>query len=150
MAQRFTKHLELTEKIIGACHEVHKVLGPGLEERFYRDALARELELRGLRVRREQEFPVEYKGKILGVHRVDLIVEDKVLVELKAVTGGLLNAHVAQTVSERKVSKLEVALLFNFGDVSVQVRRLEAPEADPAASKVENRGIPPGKNPLIP
>ena len=125
MAKGLEKHLELTEQVIAACYEVHNVLGPGLEERFYRDALAHELDLRGLKSRREQEFTVEYKGKPLGTHRLDLIVEDKVVVELKAVTGKLLDVHVAQTISERRVSDLPVALLVNFGDTRVQVRRLE-------------------------
>jgi GxxExxY protein len=60
------KHVELTEQIIAACYEVHKILGPGLEEKFYRDALAYELELRGIRCAREQEYVVEYKSKPLG------------------------------------------------------------------------------------
>ena len=126
MTKGLTQHLQLTEQIISACFEVHGVLGPGLEERFYRDALSHELELRGLESLREQEFSVEYKGKLLGIHRVDLIVEGKVLVELKAVVGKLLNVHVAQTISERNVSELPVALLVNFGETSVQIRRLEA------------------------
>ena len=125
MAKGLEKHLELTEQVIAACYEVHNVLGPGLEERFYRDALAHDLDLRGLKSRREQEFTVEYKGKPLGTHRLDLIVEDKVVVELKAVTGKLLDVHVAQTISERRVSDLPVALLVNFGETRVQVRRLE-------------------------
>lgn len=128
MARGFEKHLDLTEKILAACFEVHNVLGPGLEERFYRDALAHELELRGLKMTREQEFTVEYKGRRLGSHRADLIVEGKVLVELKAVSGNLLDAHVAQTISERNVSKLPVALLINFGNKLVQYRRLEVRE----------------------
>ena len=119
MARGLEKHLELTELVIAACYEVHNVLGPGLEERFYRDALAHELELRGLKARRKQEFTV------LGTHRLDLIVEDKVVVELKAVTGKLLDVHIAQTISERRVSDLPVALLVNFGETRVQVRRLE-------------------------
>ena len=126
MTQGLTQHLELTEQIISACYEVHKVLGPGLEERFYRDALAFELEQLGLECSREQEFSVMYKGKLLGRHRIDLIVEGKVLVELKAVIGKLLNVHVAQAISERRVSELPVALLVNFGETSVQIRRLEA------------------------
>ena len=121
-----SQHLELTEQIISACYEVHNVLGPGLEERFYRDALAYELELRGLGCHREQEFSVQYKGKNLGTHRVDLVVDGKVLVELKAIAGSLMKIHVAQAVSERRVSDLPVALLVNFGETSVQVRRLEA------------------------
>jgi GxxExxY protein len=125
MVEGLERHIELTQQIISACFEVHNILGPGLEERFYRDALAYELEFRGLQSRREQEFAVECKGKPLGLHRVDLIVEDKILVELKAVAGKLLGVHVAQTISERRVSNLPVALLVNFGDTSVQVRRLE-------------------------
>ena len=125
MPSGLERHVELTEKIIGACQEVHRVLGPGLKERFYRDALLIELGLRGVRCRSEQEFGVEYKGRPIGAHRVDLIVEDKVLVELKAVSGQLSGLFVAQTISERRVTKLDVALLVNFGEVSLQVRRLE-------------------------
>lgn len=121
MAKGLEKHIELTQQIIAACYEVHKILGPGLEERFYRDALLHELGLRGLTVQREQDFVVEYKGKQLGL----LIVANTVLLELKAVTGKLLDVHVAQTISERNVSRLPVALLVNFGDTSVQIRRLE-------------------------
>ena len=120
------EHLELTKEIIAACYEVHNVLGSGLQERFYRDALLHELALRGLNTEREKEFPVEYKGIILGKHRVDLIVEDIVLIELKAVAGDLQKIHVAQTISERNVTKLPVALLINFGNTSVQIRRLDA------------------------
>ena len=68
---------------------------------------------------------VEYKGRKLGLHRIDLVVEDTVIVELKAVTGKLLDVHVAQTISERQVSGLPLALLINFGDKSVQIRRFE-------------------------
>jgi GxxExxY protein len=128
MTKRFTKHIELTQKIIAACYEVHNVLGPGLEERFYRDALLHELRLRDLRATKEREYKVNYKGEDIGSHRIDLIVEEKVIVELKAVTGKLLNVHIAQTVSERQVSKLPVALLVNFGDTSVQIRRFERPD----------------------
>jgi len=126
MPKGLEKYIELTQQIIAACYEVHNVLGLGLEERFYRDVLVYELELRGLKSRREQEFMVEYKGKPLGLHRVDLIVEDKVLVELKAVTGKLPDVHIAQTISERRVSNLPVALLINFGETSLQIRRLES------------------------
>jgi GxxExxY protein len=139
MSKGLEKHVELTQQIIAACYEVHKILGPGLEERFYRDALLHELELRGLTVQKEQDFVVEYKGKQLGLHRVDLIVENTVLIELKAVTGKLLDVHVAQTISERNVTRLPVALLVNFGDTSVQVRRLESRENQ---KQKENPQIP--------
>ena len=84
--------------------------------------------MRGLVTRKEQEYLVTYKGQTIGSHRIDLIVDDKVIVELKAVTGRLQKVHIAQTVSERQVSGLTVALLVNFGDSSVQVRRLEVPD----------------------
>lgn len=136
-------YVELTRQIIAACYEVHNILGPGLEERFYRDALAHELELQGLTTRREQEFVVEYKGKRLGLHRVDLIVEDTVLMELKAITGKLLDVHVAQTISERNVSRLPVALLVNFGNTSVQIRRLESREITKQNPQIsQSRPIP--------
>lgn len=125
MPRGLTKHVELTDQIISSCFEVHRILGPGLEERFYRDALLIELELRGIQASREQEYRVEYKGRYLGLHRIDIVVEDKVLLEVKAVTGSIQGIHVAQTVSERKVSKLPVAMVVNFGDTSAQVRRLE-------------------------
>ena len=74
------------------------------------------------------EYLVNYKGHYIGLHRIDLVVEGKVIVELKAVAGKLQKVHIAQTVSERQVSNLPVALLVYFGDTSVQVRRLEMPE----------------------
>lgn len=143
MLKGLDKHAELTRQIIAACFEVHNILGPGLEERFYRDALMYELELHGLKVQREQEFIVEYKGKQLGLHRIDLIIEDVVLVELKAVEGKLLPVHIAQTVSERTVSRLPVALLVNFGDTSVQVRRLASRDSN-------NETVEKSSNLLIP
>jgi GxxExxY protein len=126
MSRGLERYTELTEQVIAACYEVHNVLGPGLEERFYRDALLVELGLRGHQSVREREYAVEYKGAPLGIHRIDLIVEGKVLVEVKAVTGPLQSVHVAQTISERKVSGLPVAMVVNFGDTRVQIRRLEA------------------------
>ena len=132
MSQGFERHVRLTEEIISCCYEVHNALGPGLEERFYRDALVYELTSRGLKAEKEREYPVLYKGVALGLHRVDVIVEDTVLLELKAVEGHLKDVHVAQTVSERSVSQLPVALLVNFGDASVQIRRLEQRRVKPA------------------
>ena len=132
MSRGLDKHVDLTKQIIGACYEVHSILGPGLEERFYRDALVYKLELRGIKCRREQEFILEYKGKPLGRHRVDLVVEDKVVVELKAATGQMPNIFVAQAISERRVSKLPVALLINFDETSLQVRWLEDRDQRPS------------------
>ena len=119
-------YTDLTEDIINAAFEVHRILGPALEERFYRDALAFELQLRGHKVDMERPFPVSYKGKLLGEHGVDIVVDDKVVVELKAVASEILPVHVAQTISERRVSGLKVALLLNFGNTKLLIRRIEA------------------------
>lgn len=131
MSPGLSKYIELTDAIIAACFEVHNVLGPGLEEHFYRDALIIELGLRGFHAVREQEYHVEYKGRPLGLHRIDVVVEDKIIVEIKAVTGEIQRIHVAQAVSERAVSRLPVAMVVNFGDTRVQVRRLEERNAPP-------------------
>ncbi|MBC8554540.1 MAG: GxxExxY protein [Candidatus Brocadiales bacterium] len=76
---------EISEKIIGAAIEVHRILGPGLLESVYEDALCHELHLRGLQFKRQQRVPIPYKGIKLGTDlRIDLLVEDKVIVDLKA------------------------------------------------------------------
>ena len=103
----------LTESIIGACIEVHKELGPGLLETLCEEALCHELDLRGLRYRRQVRVPVTYKGKHIGDSRVDLIVEDRVIVELKCCES-LSNVHRAQLVCYLKITKLKVGLLVNF------------------------------------
>ena len=79
-------HSDITGRIIAAAIEVHRCLGPGLMESFYSSCLAREFELRGMSAVREASMPVEYKGAAVGAaFRADFLVEDKVLVELKAV-----------------------------------------------------------------
>jgi GxxExxY protein len=103
----------LTESIIGACIEVHKELGPGLTENFYEEALCHELELRGIRYRRQVEVPVSYKGKILGKTRIDLVVHERVIVELKSCES-LNPVHRAQCRCYLQILKLKVALLVNF------------------------------------
>ncbi len=105
---------ELTEKIIGAAIEVHRVLGPGLLESAYEAALAHELTLRGVRYERQKEMPVNYKGYLIEVgYRLDLLVEDQVVVELKAVTE-MHPIFEAQLITYLKLSKRRVGLLINF------------------------------------
>ena len=104
---------ELTEKIIGAAIEVHRVLGPGLLESVYEEALAIELELRGLHVRRQIEIDVNYKGHIIKGLKLDILVEGEVIVELKAVSK-LPDVATAQTLSYLKATGLKRALLINF------------------------------------
>ena len=76
---------KLTEKIIGCAIEVHRQLSPGLLESIYESALNIELEAAGMTARRQVAVPIHYRGKLIGEHRVDLIVEDAVVVELKSV-----------------------------------------------------------------
>ncbi len=106
---------ELTEKIIGAAIEVHRILGPGLLESIYQEALRHELGLRGLRVQRQVEVDVHYKGIVIKGQRLDLLVESQVVVELKAVSR-LPEVAVAQTLSYLKATGLKRALLLNFGE----------------------------------
>ena len=104
---------ELTERVIGAAIEVHRILRPGLSELFYEAALCAEFELRGIKYVRQFPIPVTYKGVVIGETRLDLVVEDQLIVELKACEG--LNAlHRSQCITYLAVSKLKVALLINF------------------------------------
>jgi len=103
----------LTESIIGACIEVHRELGPGLTENMYEAALCYELDLRGIRYQRQVETPVAYKGKPIGKGIIDLVVEGKVIVELKACES-LTAIHRAQLICYMQVTRLQLGLLVNF------------------------------------
>jgi GxxExxY protein len=105
---------ELTESVIGACIEVHRVLGPGLLESAYEECLCRELTLAGIRFERQKSLPVRYKEVDLDCgYRLDLVVEGKLIVELKAIDG-LLPVHEAQLLNYLKLSGLTLGLLINF------------------------------------
>lgn len=104
----------LTESIIGAAVEVHRILGPRLLESIYEEALHHELELRGLQVSRQVTIEVIYKEKTIRGQRLDLLVENKVIVELKSVKN-LPDVARAQVLSYLKASGLKRALLLNFG-----------------------------------
>ena len=105
---------ELTEKIIGAAIEVHRVLGPGLLESIYEEALMIELQIRGLKAVQQQELDVIYKGNIIKGLKADLLVENEVIVELKSVSR-LPEVAMAQALSYLKATGLKRALLINFG-----------------------------------
>jgi GxxExxY protein len=107
-------HEELTEKIIGAAIEVHRALGPGLLESAYEECLCRELDLRGLKFQRQVPLPVEYKGVRLDCgYRLDLIVEDEVILELKCIER-VLSVHEAQLLTYLKLTSKRVGLIVNF------------------------------------
>jgi GxxExxY protein len=105
---------DLTKSVIGAAIEVHRALGPGLLESAYEICLCRELNLREIQFRRQVPIPVGYKGVKLDCgYRSDVIIEDSLLLELKAVDA-LLPIHEAQLLSYLKLTGLNVGLLINF------------------------------------
>jgi len=105
---------ELTHKIIGACIEVHRHLGPGLLESAYEECVCHELYLRKLHFRRQAALPVSYKSLNLDCgYRMDIVVEEQVLLELKAVEK-LLPIHEAQLLTYLKLSGLKIGYLINF------------------------------------
>jgi len=115
-------HLETTRAIIGAAYEVHRELGPGFLEKVYEAALAQELTNRGVPVRCQAEIRVRYKGREVGVYYADLLVDDNVVCEIKAVES-LSRAHEAQLLHYLKATGIKVGLLLNFGSQRVQVKR---------------------------
>ena len=105
---------ELSKIIIGAAIEVHKQLGPGLLESSYETCLARELNLKGLEFERQISLPIVYKGVNLEAgYRIDLLVEKKVIIEVKAVQE-FSDVHLAQILTYLKLSNLKLGLLLNF------------------------------------
>lgn len=105
---------ELTSKIIGAAIEVHKILGPGLLEKTYEECLCIELEKIDLKYKKQIVLPIEYKGRMVeGAYRIDILVEDKIILELKAIEK-IEKIHKAQLLTYLKLSKKELGLIINF------------------------------------
>jgi GxxExxY protein len=118
------KFQEITEKVIGASMKVHSALGNGFQEVIYQRALEIELQEHNVRFKRELSMPIYYKGHNIGERRVDFFVEDKIMVELKAITQ-LENVHLAQAKNYLEAYNIQVGLLINFGSISLQFKRLE-------------------------
>lgn len=116
-------HEEITEKIIGASFEVHKVLGYGFLEKVYQKAMQVELDNRGIQTQVEAPIKVTFKGHIIGDYFADLYVEKKVIVELK-VAQKYNSKDEAQLINELKATGIGVGLLINFGREKVEFRRL--------------------------
>jgi GxxExxY protein len=116
-------HEEITEEIIGAAFEVHRVLGYGFLEKVYENALLAEIAKRGLVVEAQKTIKVLYKGVIVGDYIADLVVSEKVIVELKA-EEQLNEHHVAQLINYLKATGLKVGLLINFGRLKCTFKRI--------------------------
>lgn len=116
-------HEELTGEIIGAFYEVYNTLGYGFLEQVYQNALYKELLEMGLKCVPQQKIEVYYKGSLVGRYVADIIVEDIVVLELKAVSQ-LLPEHECQLVNYLKATEIEVGLLLNFGKKAEVKRRI--------------------------
>ncbi|MEQ8555666.1 MAG: GxxExxY protein [Cyclobacteriaceae bacterium] len=117
------KYSDLTSKIIGCALEVHKHLGNGFQEVIYQRALAIEFNLQGVEFEREFEMPLHYKDHEIGSRRVDFFVENKIMVELKAIVS-LEDVHLAQAINYLEAYNMEVGLLINFGSRSLTFKRV--------------------------
>ena len=114
---------DLTYKIIGCAMKVHNTLGCGFQEVIYQRCLALEMEKQGLGFARELEMPIYYEEVEVGSRRVDFLVENEVMVEIKAVVN-LEDVHLAQGLNYLRVYNLEKGLLLNFGSTRLEVKRL--------------------------
>ena len=117
------KHEDLTHRIIGCAMEVHKHLGNGFQEIVYQRALAIEMNMQHLTYEREKEMSLQYKGYDIGTRRVDFFVENKIMVELKAITQ-LEDVHLAQAMNYVEAYNMEIGLLINFGARSLEFKRV--------------------------
>jgi GxxExxY protein len=115
------KHRELSEKVIAAAYAVHKELGHGFVEKVYKNALAVELQEKGIKCSLEIPLRVLYHEKTVGEYCADMIIDDKIIVEVKAISD-LAPIHEVQLVNYLKATGLQIGLLINFGE-SVKVKR---------------------------
>lgn len=113
-----------TEQIIFCAYKIHNELGPGFSEKIYHNALRMALNEAGLNYEDEKEYKVIYQKRKVGILRLDLIVQNEVVVEIKAVIGDMPLVFEAQTLSYLKVTGCRVGLLINFGNRSCHIRRL--------------------------
>ena len=117
------KFADITEKIIGCAMKVHRELGSGFQEYIYQRAVEIELKKALIRFILEYEMPIYYQGEKIGMRIVDFFVDEKIMVELKAVTD-LNDVHLAQGLNYLEASGYKVGLLINFGAKSLQFKRL--------------------------
>ncbi len=114
---------DITFKIIGCALEVHKVLGNGFQEITYQRALAIEMEKQKINFKQKFEMSIQYKDQDIGTRKVDFLVEDYIMVELKALIN-LDNVHLAQAMNYLEAYNLKFGLILNFGANSLQHKRI--------------------------
>jgi GxxExxY protein len=116
-------HAELSERIIGCCIPVHKALGPGFLEKIYEEALCVELTKSGLAYERQKLVTIFYEGRPVGEHRLDLLIEKLVVLELKA-TASIDDIHLATARSYLRATALQLALIANFARPTLDIKRV--------------------------
>ena len=121
--ERRLKLDRITERIIGCGYEVSNILGSGFFEKVYENALTLELRNNGLKVKQQHGIQVRYDGVVVGEFAADLLVEGKIIIELKA-TKALDDIHMAQCLNYLKATDLSVCLLVNFGKPKAEIRRI--------------------------
>jgi GxxExxY protein len=115
-------HSQLSNTVLGACFSVHNILGPGLLESAYEGALVIELAHLGIAVERQKVYPVYYKGELAGAYIADIVVDGKIILELKSAVR-LTGVMEAQIINYLRLSKIQVGYLVNFRNTRVEWKR---------------------------
>ena len=123
MIKREYKYSDITSKIIGCAMKVHSTLGNGFQEVIYQRCLAIEMRNQDLEFERELEIPIYYEETEVGTRRVDFLIENKIMVELKAISQ-IEKIHIAQGLNYLEAYNLEIGLLINFGSTKLEFKRL--------------------------
>lgn len=132
---------ELTRNILGCCFEVMKELGPGFQERIYKNALLIAMKQKGLQVEIEKPFEVIFRNKVVGRYNADLVVGKMVIIELKCCEN-LIREHQAQLFNYLKISELPIGLLINFRHRKLEYQRLHRLEEFECKDETAEEPIP--------
>jgi GxxExxY protein len=127
---------QLTYQIIGAAMAVHNQLGAGFKEEVYERALWVELNERGISTERQFQVSIEHGGEVVGIFFLDLLAQDQVVIEVKALSHQLTNDELAQVINYLKAAHKPVGLLFNFGRRKLEYRRIFPPETSGAVQRI--------------
>lgn len=114
---------DITEKIINSAYEVHRLLGNGYLEKVYENSLVKELEYRNVKCKQQVPLEVYYKDYVVGNYIADIIVEDKIILEIKAIAG-IEEKHFYQLLNYLKSTKKRLGVIINFGTNNVQIKRI--------------------------
>ncbi len=126
----------LTYQIIGAAMAVHNQLGPGYKEEVYEKALWVELNQCGIATERQYPVSVEHGGEVVGIFYLDMLADDQIVIEVKALSHQLTNDELAQVINYLKASQKLVGLLFNFGRRKLEYRRIFPPQTPGSVQRV--------------